>query len=34
MVRGESITNQNRDLWIADSDGKHDKKWLENVDET
>lgn len=31
--RGKSITDDNRDIWIANTDGSEDKKWLEDVDE-
>ncbi|MGG0719322.1 hypothetical protein ABE096_17230 [Robertmurraya massiliosenegalensis] len=30
--RGTSITDQNRNLWIADVDGSNAKLWLKNVD--
>ena len=31
--RGKSITDDHRDIWIANTDGSEDKKWLEDVDE-
>lgn len=31
--RGTSITDQNRNLWIADTDGSNAKLWLKNVDD-
>jgi hypothetical protein len=30
--RGKSITDENRDIWIADTNGANAKKWLENID--
>jgi len=30
--RGTSIIDQNRTLWIADTDGSNAKEWLQNVD--
>jgi dipeptidyl aminopeptidase/acylaminoacyl peptidase len=30
--RGTSITDQNRNVWMADADGSNSKLWLKNVD--
>ncbi|MBS4174692.1 hypothetical protein [Bacillus sp. FJAT-49736] len=32
-LRGSSILNENRDLWMANLDGSHEKKLLQNVQE-
>ncbi|MGE6752738.1 TolB family protein [Rossellomorea sp. NPDC071047] len=29
--RGKSITDEHRDVWLAEKDGKNPSKWLENV---